>query len=183
MATYNFANINEENLIKTINSYFRDLTSDKTNTDILTDKNPMVISDQKTLKTKVFLHILNDVLNKIIEEDSIEIKDSFFKFILKENKLSIIIKNIYINICDLLKSSNYNRTHFYSNLISKFGSLAKINSDIDLEFILSCEILKYFSFEVFRQLIANINDLRFEVKEIIEYKRSLKSLYFNVCNF
>ena len=183
MATHNFENINEQNLIKTINSYFKDLNSEKTNTEMHFDneENDLKnILNRNTLKRKINLYIINDVLNKIIVEDSIDNRDSFYQFILKENLLSIIIKNIFVNLSALLTSLYYEKKHIYLNLISKFGSLTKINSDVDLNFILSCEILKFFSFGIFQDLYSKVDALGFNDNEIIEYKRCLKNFNLKV---
>jgi len=183
MATDDFANLNEQTLIKRINFYFKDLIYNKKNAEINfenEENHPMNnIINRNSLRRKIFLHLINDFLNKIIIENSIENRDSFNEFILKANRISIIIKNIFFSLTAAMTGSDYNKKLFYSNLVSKFGSLS---SDVDLKFILSCEILKYFSFEVIQELLGKINtiDFNYDDNEIIEYKKALKNFYFDV---
>lgn len=181
MSTHNFANINEKNISKSVDAYFETLLSKETIIDkkLEENKKQLNVLNYHCLKNKLFMFILNDALNKLIEEDSIDNKNLFYEFIIREKKLLIIIKHILQNLQNISKNQRLNKQQFYSICIDKFEPSYNLDSEIDYNFILSCDLLKFFSFKAFEELYLH-NDLQSKEQEKIVLRDIIKNVYFYV---
>jgi len=178
MATKQMENINDESINFSINKYFSSFASNKWINENSSGLDENKFYNSFTVESNILIYLLGDILNYECLDNSIDDKTSFFKFLFSEKKFPIIVKLIYIKYQELINNNKYNET-FLKELTLNLNIHYDVFSDINIDFISSCNYLEYFNFEVFNTLYSKLNPTS-NVASFLKDKKHFKNLYYYV---
>ncbi len=178
----NFSNINEEFIINSILYYFEDLNKEINSFNSIEKRveinEKFYIFNSINILTNIILKITMNILNRIVNQFSVEKKNEFYSFIKSEKKFGFIFEKIISNL-NIIKKGNIDQNHFIHNLSEYLKIEPNDISDLNLNELINYDFLKYITFDSLEEYLKNPN-LSYSLFDTVTYKRLIKNIYYYV---